>query len=687
MVDYKNKGVFNENVVVQEIVLFMEKFEDIEKARKRLRALLSEIERHNRLYYRENSPEISDFEYDCLQAEVAAIYQTFPMLSSNDGPGSDLGASPFKEFPHLTPMLSLANTYSKDELFNFDQGLSEKIGKLHTYILEPKVDGMAIDLVYESGVFVRALTRGDGTVGEDVTENIKTIEFIPLRLNEGPQNVEVRGEVYISIKDFAGINEEQEKLGLEPFSNARNLASGSVKLLDVAEVKRRRLRFIAHGIGSGMWDSQEHCRQWLIDNNFPVFDSIDKADTIEEVWKFIENFPKIAAELPYKTDGVVLKLNDRNLQNQLGATAKFPRWAIAYKFEPESVETQLKAVCFQVGRTGVVTPVAELFPVTLAGSKISRATLHNFDEIKRKDIQIGDWVVLQKAGEVIPAIIAVNKERRKCVEPIALPKMCPACGAPLIHIDGEVAIRCTSLVCPEQLRLKLVHFASKDAMDIAGLGPKIIDALVQQGWLRHFADIFNLWHHRNVWIHLGGFGKTIVDQLISEIDAAKQRPLWRFLYSLSIPNIGIESAKNLSQKFGSISKIFEASSEVLQTVPLVGPCAAQSLKAFYANASNREIINLLLDQGLMLTVEANIPETVWSGKSFVLTGTLMHMRRSEAKQAIENAGGKVTDVVSSKTFAVIAGDNPGDKLKKAKSLNISVWSEGEFLQYLKNASN
>lgn len=667
----------------------MVKIEDIEKARKRLRTLLSDIERHNRLYYRENSPEISDFEYDCLQAEVAAIYQMFPDLRKNSGPGSDLGDHKFREVPHVTPMLSLANTYSKQELKDFYDNLSEKIGLNPTFILEPKVDGMAINLIYEFGIFVRALTRGDGLIGEDVTENIRTISSIPMNLVQGfPEVVEVRGEVYIAVNDFEEINKEQERLGLECFSNPRNLASGSVKLLDVEEVKRRKLSFVAHGVGSNeQWSSQIECRQWLHENHFPVFNSIDKADSLAEVWNFIENFSKKSADLPYKTDGVVLKLNDRSLQNELGATAKFPRWAIAYKFEPESIETRLISVCFQVGRTGIVTPVAELEPVNLSGSRISRATLHNFSEITKKDICIGDWVVLQKAGEVIPAIVAVNKAKRKDVTPIVCPSKCPVCGSPLVHIDGETAIRCTSVVCPEQLRLKLVHFVAKDAMNIVGMGPKVVDTLVHQGWLRHFADIFNLWRFRNQWTRLEGFGPTLVDQILKEIERSKKNLLWRFLYGLSIPNIGIESAKNLATYFKDLSKLFESSLEVLQTVPLVGVCAAQSLKAFYNNPENKKIIDLLLESGLELAVGEINDKGVWAGKLFVFTGTLTHMKRSEAKEVIEKLGGRVVEVVSSKVFAIIVGDNPGDKLQKGRNLDITIWTENEFLQNLEYASN
>ena len=654
------------------------------KVRNRLRVLLAEIERHNRLYYQQNTPEISDFEYDCLQAELQAIYKNFPELAQSTGPGSDLTNGPFAKVAHLSPMLSLANTYSLEELQAFDKNLTAKIGPSHTFILEPKVDGMAINLWYESGVLVRALTRGDGKKGEDVTANIKTIGSIPQQLpGDVPERLEVRGEVYITLEDFTAINKEQEQLGQEPFANARNLASGSVKLLDVDEVRRRRLSFVAHGIGyfKGSLDTQEQCRLWLKDKGFPVFPSIDKANSIQEAWAFIQNFLGKAKSLPYGTDGVVLKLNDRTFQQELGATAKFPRWAIAYKFEPEAAETRLRTVTFQLGRTGIVTPVAELEPVLLAGSRVSRATLHNFDEIKRKDIRIGDWVVLQKAGEVIPIITAVNKAKRPVdAQPIVPPTCCPSCKGPLSHVEDQVALRCTSLDCPEQIRLKLVHFASKEAMDIRGMGPKVMNVLFQKGWLRHMDDLFKLREHRAAWIQLEGFGPVIVDQLLAAIERAKHRPLWRFINALGIPEIGVESAKNLAQHFKSCAAIFEASLEELQAVPLVGLCASQSIQLFYANTANRAILQALMDQGLDLTIDAAAGP--WLGKIFVLTGTLAQYSRDQAKQKIEALGGKVSSTVSAKTFAVIVGKNPGDKLTQSQKLNIPIWDENMFLEQL-----
>lgn len=659
----------------------------VEKARKRLRALLLEIERHNRLYYRENRPEISDFEYDCLQAEKNAIYKNFPELENEEGPGSDLGEHNFEEIAHWSPMLSLANTYSKEELSDFIHKLQVKVNERCSYILEPKVDGMAINLLYKNGKLFKALTRGDGKTGEDVTQNILTIDSIPDVLNGYvPEQVEVRGEVYISEQDFSKINHEQEALGLEPFANARNLASGSVKLLDPKEIKTRRLSFVAHGIGPyEALKTQYACRVWLEERGFPVFPSIALADSFEKIWQFVENFHTIAETLPYRTDGVVIKLNDRDLQQSLGTTAKSPRWAIAYKFEPESAETILNSVTFQVGRTGVLTPVAELEPVNLAGSRISRATLHNFDEIAKKDIRIGDYVILQKAGEVIPAIVAVDKDKRSHnVEQIHCPKVCPVCGTPLVKLDDEVAVRCPSIECPEQFRLKITHFASKEAMDIFGMGPNVVSMLVNKGWIKHIADIFHLWRFRNLWITMEGYGALLVDQLLQSIENAKKRSLWQFVYALSINGIGIEIAKNLAFHFKSLDAIKSASIDELQAVPLVGPRAAQSIHQFFTTQSNLKVLDELNKIGFVLSVESE-NSGPWNGKTFILTGTLKQMSRSEAKKHIEALGGKVSENVSSKTFAVIVGDNPGDKLKKANNLSIQTWDETEFLNQLNDA--
>ena len=661
--------------------------ESVEKARRRLQTLLTEIARADRLYYKENAPEISDFEYDCLQAEVNAIYKKFPQLEQAMKVGNDLRNGAVS-IPHLSPMLSLSNTYSKEELLEFDRRTREACDDGCAYLLEPKVDGMAVNLIYENGRWVRALTRGDGRAGEDVTAAVQTIADIPRVLSgvqktsegdgtanavkqggassevlkedaencekntnnygissfspkpheqppsgflaqssaisfepsvgtavsadkNGSQNAEisdilpsktsvpsvaeVRGEIYVTREDFEALNAEQERLGQPLFSNTRNLASGSVKLLDIEEVKRRRLRFVAHGIGKidGDFSTQEAVRRWLKANNFPSFPTIDIAETAEEAWAFIEAFHAKEHPFPFVTDGVVLKVNDRRQQLQLGATAKSPRWAIAYKFEPESVETQVTGVTFQVGRTGAITPVAELTPVELCGSRISRATLHNFNEINRLGLQIGDWVVLQKAGEVIPAIVRVNTARRNGTCPIVPPTACPACGARLIRLEGEAVLRCPSIACSAQTRLKIIHFTSKEALDIGGMGAKLVDFLVRNGWVRTVADVFQLWRFRDRWIATEGFGETAVDGILTAIERAKTQPLWRWIYGLSLPNVGLEAAKRLAETFQTMEALQTASAEALQSVSLIGERTAQGIAAFFKNETNRNVLEQL----------------------------------------------------------------------------------------------
>ena len=666
----------------------------INQARKRLQILRQQIAHYDQLYYQESRSEISDFEYDCLQAEVQAIYQQFPTLKQSATPGSDL-RNGVETLPHLVPMLSLANTYSKEAFFAFDQGLSQQIGP-HTYVLEPKVDGMAINLIYENGHWVRALTRGNGKAGEDVTVAIQSIASIPHQLialpsSILPSKVEVRGEVYINHADFAALNEAQEQQGLEPFSNARNLASGSVKLQDLEMVKQRKLQFIAHGIGyfDGTLATQTSVRQWLALQHFPVFPELIQTHSIEEAWQLIEHFSQQRFTLPYPTDGMVIKIDDRQQQMQLGATAKSPRWAIAYKFAPETVETQLLDVSFQVGRTGVITPVAHLKPVELAGSRIARATLHNFDEIERLGLCIGDWVVLEKAGEVIHAILRVVPERRTQVTPIQRPSHCPVCQAPLIQLNGEVALRCPSLTCPAQLSLRLTHFASKEALDILGLGPQTIQWLIQQNYIQTVADLFNLQSIRNQWIQAEGFGAATVDPLLNAIEQAKSRPLSRWIHALSIPNIGMEAAKHLAEHFSSLTELFNAPEEALLTVPLIGPCSVQSIQRFYQNPTNQAVVQRL--EALRITPKVSESSSVvhapeFQDKVFVLTGTLSTLTRAQAQAHIEQLGGIVADRVTQQTTTLVVGDHPGSKLQKAQALGIAIWNEEQLLTALRHAN-
>ncbi|MDR0756166.1 MAG: NAD-dependent DNA ligase LigA [Puniceicoccales bacterium] len=661
---------------------------DREKARKYLRALCIQIERHDYLYYRANRPEISDFEYDCLRAEKQALLKLYPEWSQDEGPGSDLGNLHFPTTKHLFPMLSLSNTYSQEELLEFFHRIEGKVQAPCTYLLEPKIDGVAINLVYKQGHLEKAITRGNGYVGEVVTENVRTIKEIPLTLPENaPEEIELRGEIYLTERQFTHLNEEQERLGLETYANARNLAAGSLKLLDANEVARRRLHFIAHGVGfvsnDTHLDTQERLYGFFAQWGVPVFSFVMPGNSAEQIWNLIARFRSTKEKLPYGTDGVVVKVNDRLLQEQLGVTAKSPRWAIAYKFEPESAETLLQEVTFQVGRTGVITPVAELMPVDLAGSKVARATLHNFDEIQRKDIRKKDIVIVQKAGEIIPAIVGVKKDKRSAsAEKIEVPLQCPACGAPLLKIAGEVVIRCTSLNCPPQLRLKIVHFASKDAMNVDGLGPKIVDILVSKGWLKDVADVFTLIDYRDVWIRLPGFSATSVDNVLLAIEKAKNRPLGCLLYGLSIPHVGVELAKKLAEYSTALEQLMRLSVEQLQEIPLVGEIIARSIVDFFANVRNQSIIEKLLQLGIKTNFLEKPTKHPLNGKILALTGSLTRLTRVEAERVIASLGGSVGRMITKQTSILVCGTNPGNKFAKAKALGIQIWNEEEFLHHV-----
>lgn len=650
------------------------------KLRKHFQDLCHEIERHNKLYYQDCRPEITDFEYDCLQAEKQAIATAHPdWLKQEEGPGSDLTKA-FPRAKHLSPMLSLSNTYNYLELEDFYQHLEQK-----QCILEPKVDGLAINLLYRNHQLDKAITRGDGKEGEVVTENILTIPQIPQRLPENtPSILEVRGEVYLTTEQFQKINALQESLGEETFANARNLAAGSLKLLNVEEVRERGLQFISHGIGftdqPEKFPTQASTYTQLQQWGFPTFQQLAVRENLTDIWDYIQYFHSIKKDLAYGTDGVVVKLNDRKLQAQMGQTAKSPRWAIAYKFEPESAETLLKDVTFQVGRTGVITPVAELQPVNLAGSCISRATLHNFEEVQRKDVRKGDTVIVQKAGEVIPAIVGVNLSKRpENALKIEIPRYCPVCHSELIKVDGEVAIRCPSLQCPPQILLKIRHFV--EALDIEGMGPKVIETLIQQNWIKNFADIFQLYQKKTLWLQLPGYSNTSIDKLLTNIELAKKAELWRYIYGIGFPNVGIEIAKKIADHYTTLENLFVCNELELQRIDLVGPIVAKEIKKFLENPHNKLVLNKLQTSQIQPTAPIKI-QGPWYQKKFVFTGTLS-IPRAQAQQYIENLGGQCSSSISAKITALIVGQDPGDKLAKAQKLNIPCWDEEQFMQQVK----
>jgi DNA ligase (NAD+) len=681
--------------------------------------LLDEINLHDQLYYRENNPKITDFEYDCLKAEAEHLQEILAQHAGRilETAIGDDRIGGFETFDHLSPMMSLANTYSRDELLQFDSRLRAAVGdRKFSYAVEPKIDGIAINLIYRNGKFFRALTRGNGTSGDDVSRNIKLIENLPLRVDAEADEMEVRGEVYIDGSTFEAVNRLRQERGLPTFSNPRNLAAGTLKTLNPQEIADRQLRMIAYAIGhcsAKIANSQSEVLTYLGRAGFQSQEKYWIAANVNEAWLCIGELEQLRRKFSYWTDGAVLKVNELELHNQLGATAKSPRWAIAYKFEPERATTKLRSIILQVGRTGVITPVADLESVQLSGTVVSRATLHNADEIAKKDIRIGDFVVVEKAGEIIPAIISIDLSRRDPQsKPFIFPQNCPACGSKLIRIDGEVAWRCQNACCLPQVQRRLEHFLSKEAMDIDGLGTAIVEKLVAGEKLRNLSDVYRLTFDDLA--NLEKCGPKIALKILGNIGQSKTRPLWRLLHGLGICGVGAQTAKLLSKKFHQIGDLMTAKAEDFEVVDGVGCKTAAAIAAFFSEPDNWNLIGELRNLGLCCSeghgsknvsdlnsvardetnflknetssmanhgAENAVPSE-FSEKNFVLTGTLSSLSRSEAMEAIEARGGRVTGSPSKHTHALIAGNGGGSKLAKAQSLAIDIWNEEQFLEKL-----
>lgn len=675
---------------------------DADAAQSRIEELRSQIRLHDQAYYVEDRPVISDREYDRLYAELKELEAEFPQWITPDSPTQRVGGRPideFKPWTHRVPMQSLDNTYNAGELRAFDTRVRRGLAlESVEYVVEAKIDGVAISLTYENGMLVMAATRGDGQVGDQVTANVRTIRSIPLRLatEAPPQRVEIRGEVFMTRSGFTRLNAERVRSELEPFANPRNAAAGSLKQLDPGVTARRPLRMWAYAIGD--WNggaqtppmTQSELLTLLSAWGLPVQPHHFVAQGIEEVLRRIDLILADRPTLDYETDGAVIKVNDRAAQQQLGSTSKAPRWAIAFKMEAERAETQLEAISIQVGRTGTLTPVAELKPIFLAGSTISRATLHNEEEIRRRDIRIGDWVVIEKAGEIIPAVVEVNRKRRTGRElPFSMPKTCPVCRGPVTRLAGEVAVRCENMDCPAQIKRRLLHFGQRAALDIEGLGEKLVDQLVDQGLVHSPADLFQLTLPQLV--ALDRMGEKSAQNLIDNLDRAKERPPSRLLFGLGIMHVGQTAARNLLAAFGSIDALAEASPQQLQEVEDIGPVMADSVAQFFRSDHNRATLEQLRRAGVRLQntepKTAGPPELhTMEGQTWVLTGTLTEFTREQAKAEIELRGGKVTGSVSNKTDYVLAGENAGSKLDKAQTLGIAVVSEREFMERISPAS-
>jgi DNA ligase (NAD+) len=660
----------------------------------RVEELRRQIREHDYRYYVLAEPIISDFEYDMLMRELIELERQYPELVTPDSPTQRVGGAPTKEFPtvtHPVPMLSLNNAFTIEEIRDFDRRVAELLeGEKYRYVAELKFDGMAVRLKYENGILVLGATRGDGVQGDDITNNIKTIRSIPLRLinpDEKFLNIEVRGEVYMNKVDFEKLNEERERLGEKIFANPRNATAGTLKLQDPKLVAQRPLRFFAYYLMAEGVELESHYEnlQILKRLGFPVCEHVKLCESIDEVIEFWRYWEERRDELPYEIDGIVVKVDSIRQQEILGAIAKSPRWAIAFKFTPRQAQTKLLGITLQVGRVGTITPVAELQPVPLGGVIITRATLHNEDYIKEKDIRVGDTVIVERSGEVIPKIVGVVLEKRPPdAVPFVFPKNCPVCGGPIERPAGEANYYCENPECPAQVRARIEHFASRGAMDIEGLGEAIVDKLVTLGFLKNYADIYDLHKHKAKLVRIEGFGEKSVQNLLNSIENSKKQPFHRVLYALGIRYVGSETAKLLADAFGSIDKLMNASVEQISSVYGIGPRIAESVYKFFHDERNLELIKRLKEAGLNFEVKPEEKaKKKLAGKTFVFTGTLKNFTREEAKEKVEELGGKVSNSVSRKTDYVVVGENPGSKYDKARQLGVKIITEEEFLELIK----
>ncbi|MBK7858167.1 MAG: NAD-dependent DNA ligase LigA [Archangiaceae bacterium] len=652
----------------------------------RIKSLRDEIARHNHRYYTLDAPEISDASYDKLMNELSALERENPALVTPDSPTQRVGGAPLEKFTKVThrqQMLSLANVFDDAELTEFDQRIAEKLGTAAIdYVCEPKMDGLAIELVYEEGRFVQGSTRGDGTIGEDVTANLRTLRNLPLELKgpKAPRLLEVRGEVFIRKADFVKMNEAREKAGEPTFVNPRNCAAGSLRQLDPKLTAQRPLSVYVYEVGvmEGLeFATHVEKLKWLEAAGLPVNPRRYLARGVEGIR---EAYGKLLADrhgLPYEIDGLVVKTDSEDARKRMGQVSKSPRWAVAYKFPPEEVETQVEKIDVQVGRTGALTPVAYLKPVFVGGVTVSRATLHNEDEVARKDVREGDWVFLRRAGDVIPEIVKVIDSRRTGDEKkFVMPSACPVCGAKVQREEGGAIARCTGDSCPAQLAGGIRHAATRTALDIDGLGDKLVEQLILHGAVKRIADLYALTAEKLM--TLERMGEKSAQNLVEAIARSKQTTLRRFIYALGIPQVGEATAKALAEHFMAPAPLMDASQEQLQAVKDVGPEVAGELHAYFAEPKNREGVQALLEAGVDPAPPEKTAAGPFSGKTLVITGTLTKMSRDQAKEEIERRGGKVSGSVSKKTDFLVAGEDAGSKLAKAKELGVKVLDEQQF---------
>jgi DNA ligase (NAD+) len=659
---------------------------------KRIEVLRSQLREHDYRYYVLAQPTISDGEYDRLMRELLDLEEAHPELSAPDSPSQRIGGAPTKEFPTVThdvPMLSLSNTYSEEEVRDFDRRVRSLLGNdPFRYVCELKFDGVAVSLRYQDGLFVRGATRGDGMQGDDITQNLKTIRSIPLRSmgkKKGMTSFEVRGEVYMKRDDFRKMNEDRELAGEKSFINPRNSAAGTLKLQDPKIVAVRPLNFVAYYLRTDTVPLANHRDNLKIlqELGFPTSEHTRLSKDVEGVIAFWKEWENRRDSLPYDIDGVVVKVDSLSQQERLGTIAKSPRWAIAFKFASRQATTTLRDITLQVGRVGTITPVAELEPVFVGGTTVSRATLHNEDYVKELDIRPGDTVVVEKGGDVIPKVSSVVKEkRRRGTKPFAMPSKCPECGSRISRPEAEASYYCENSECPAQIRARIEHFAHRGAMDIEGLGEAIVDQLVNLGFVHNYADLYELHKKRDELVELERWGEKSVENLLLAIEGSKQRPFSRVLFALGIRHVGTSVAQLVVDHFQSIDVLTAASFEELQGIQGVGPRIAESIRRFLDDKHNARIIDRLKKAGLQFEEKRrrSAKQSALTGKTVVLTGTLPSFTRDQAKRMIEESGGHVASSVSSKTDYVVAGADPGSKLDKAKQLGVKIVGEDEFVR-------
>lgn len=664
----------------------------IDEAAKRAEELRTRLNQWSREYYVEDKPTVEDYVYDKEYAELVAIEEQYPDLITSDSPTQRVGGKVlegFEKVTHNIPLYSLNDVFSKEELIAFDQRVQKAVGRVVDYCCELKIDGLSVSLRYEDGNFVRGATRGDGTVGENITENLKTVRSVPIKLKE-PMNIEVRGECFMPKRSFVQLNQDREAEGKDIFANPRNAAAGSLRQLDSKITAKRNLDTFLYTVadfGPMQAKTQYDALEELEKIGFHTNREKRLCHSIDEVWSYIEEYHDKRVDLPYEIDGIVIKVNEFSLQDQLGFTVKAPRWAAAYKFPPEEVETLIENIEWTVGRTGVVTPTAIMTPVRVAGTTVSRASLHNGDYIKLKDIRLKDTVLIYKAGDIIPEVSQVVLDKRpKDSEEYQLPTHCPVCGSELVHLDEEVALRCINPKCPAQMKEGLNHFVSRNAMNIDGLGPRVLEQMYDKKLVADVADLYKLTEEEL--LTLDKIKEKSANNILTAIDNSKDNSVERLIFGLGIRHVGAKAAKILAEHFGDLETLSKSDYESIIALDTIGDIIADSVVTYFSNEEVHELMNELKQAGVnfeykgLRNAQLQEVESPFKEKTVVLTGKLTRFTREEAKETIENLGGKVTGSVSKKTDIVVAGEDAGSKLTKAQELGIEVWTEDQMADAL-----